>query len=402
MPYYRYRALDAQKRSQQGQIWGVDSEHATSLLQRRGWQKIFLKQPPFWEAWLERQRPTSPQEQSLCCRQLAILFGSGLPIVECLDILLRQPLHPGLYRAYQNTLRLVQSGTSLSAALRKSPEYFDAVFVGMIHIGERTGRLAENLRQLALHQERELALRAKVGAALTYPLVVSLFSLLIAYLIVQHLLPRFLHGLFAQSSITLPWYTQLLVQLTQFFQNPLTGSVAVGTLALLVWAGGRYLGSPAGQYQAYELLLRWKPTRDFFGTLLAVRTARLLATGVVAGLTVVESLHLTEEACANAYLSRYLKICSQDLQDGVPLSRCLRAIPFLPRTLTGFVELGEESTGLVEVLLKSAELMELEVDQVMTTFAQLLEPLMVGALGSFVGFILIALFVPLYQMLGGS
>jgi type IV pilus assembly protein PilC len=402
LPTFRYRALDGRRRSQSGRLWAVNSAHAQKLLQGRGLQHIFLKNPFPWEAWLERSKPLSAQEQSLCCRQLAIMLGSGIPVVAALEVLLRQPLHAGLYEAYHKVYEEVQNGGSLSKGLRQSRGYFDDLYVGLVQVGERTGRLVENLHHVAEQLERDIALRAKVKAALTYPLVVTAFSLGLAYFMVQHLLPRFINGLFRDSQVTLPWFTRALVQVTEFFQN---GPVVVTLLGCLVfggWLAWRHVGTRAGELQLYEGLMAWKPTRQFFGSVLAVRTARMLATCVEAGLPMVAALQLTAGACGNAYLRSHLEITVEDLQDGNPLSQCLRAIPFLPPTMAAFVQLGEEASGLPVVLLKAAELIELEVEDTIAGFTQLLEPLLVGALGLFVGFVLIALFIPIYSMLGGS
>ncbi|MBT9583824.1 type II secretion system F family protein [bacterium] len=402
MPYFRYRALTPRKRSISGRLWALDSTHALQQLEQQGMHKIFLKSPMPWERWLERLKPSSAQEQALCCRQLAILMNSGIPIVLSLEILLRQPLHHRLYQAYNHCLSAVQQGSSLSQAMRKSPAAFDSLYIGLVQVGEKTGNLVENLHGVAGHLEREIELRAKVRAALTYPLVVSALSLTMAYVMVQHILPRFINGLFAESKMELPWFTRALIQFTNFFQNPATVAVCAGLILTLIWLVASYVRTEAGQIQCYEQLMKLKPTRSFLGKVMAVRTARMLATGVDSGLTVSDSLQLTSQACANPYLSRFLEIAAEDLKDGVPLSRCIRAIPFMPPIMSGFIELGEEASGLPPVLMKAAEMMEMDIEEVIQTFTQLLEPILVGGLGAFVGFILIALFIPLYQMLGAS
>lgn len=402
MPNFRYRALDRSKRSTTGVLWALDRAHALRQLESRGFQRIFLKSPARWRAWLERYKPFSSREQALCCKQLATLMKAGVPIVASLDTLLQQPLHPGLYRAYQICLEEVQKGSSLSLAMSRSRSAFGDFYVGLVAVGERTGALVQNLDEVARHLERELDLQARVRAAFTYPVVVSLFSLSLAYLMVQHILPRFINGLFSQSQQSLPWMTRALIGFTAFFQKP-EAAVVVGGLVL---GGGwflfKYAGSAEGRAQFSNWAMGWKPTRDLVGKFLAIRTARMLASGVEAGLTVSDSLQLAAEACGNPYLRTYLQVAGEDLKDGSPLSRCLRAIPFVPPLMCGFVELGEEAAGMPMVLRKSADILELDVEQTMHTATQMLEPLLVGAMGLLVGFVLIALFIPIYQMLGAT
>jgi len=401
MPYYGYRGLNSSNRSVTGRVWASDEQHAQRLLEQQGLQRVFLKRPPPWSAWLEAMRPGTPQDHALCCRQLAILLKGGVTINNSLDILLRQPLPPGLYRAYQYCSNAVQQGSSLSNAMRKAQGGFDEFYIGLVQVGEQTGRLSQNVHDVSDYLEREMELRAKVKGALTYPLIVTTLSLCMAYLMVQHILPRFINGLFPPG-MSLPWSTTVLIQVTRFFQSP---ALVVLGLALLVTLGvmsRAYFRTEAGRVQLYEGLMKWAPTRHFFGKILAVRTARTLATGVEAGLTVSASLKLAATSSGNPYLARYLDIACEDLHDGHPLARCFRAIPFAPPMLCGFIELGEETSALPTVLRKSAEMLELEVDDVIGTFTQLLEPILVGVMGFFVGFVLISLFIPIYQMLGST
>ncbi len=399
MPYYGYRGLNPGKRSITGRVWACDEKHARRQLEQRGLEKVFLKPPARWSAWLERLRPASPQEHALCCRQLAVLLKSGVSISNSLDILLRQPLPPSLYRAYQACSSGVQQGSSLSNAMRKSRGEFDDFYIGLVQVGEQTGRLSQNVADVSDYLEREMGLRAKVKGALTYPLIVTTLSLCMAYLMVQHILPRFINGLFPPG-MRLPWFTEVLIGVTRAFQQPSLLLLGIGLVVTLLVMVRGYLRTEAGRVQFYETLMKWRPTRDFFGKIMAVRTARTLATGVEAGLTVSAALKLASTASGNPYLARYLDIACEDLHDGNPLARCFRAIPFAPPMLCGFIELGEETSALPTVLLKSAEMLELEVDEVIATFTQLLEPLLVGIMGFFVGFVLIALFIPIYQMLG--
>ncbi|MBS2039950.1 type II secretion system F family protein [bacterium] len=399
MPYYGYRGLSQTKRSLTGQVWALDEAHARRQLEDRGLSKLFIKPPPPWSAFLERLRPATAQDHALCCRQLAMLLKGGVSISNSLDVLLRQPLPPGLYKAYANCSMAVQQGSSLSNAMRKCKGEFDEFYVGLVQVGEQTGRLPQNVMDVSDYLEREMELRAKVRGALTYPLIVTSLSLCMAYLMVQHILPRFINGLFPEG-MALPWFTSALIGITRLFQRPSLVALALGLLATLFLMMRSYLSTEAGRLQLYEALMKWKPTRNFFGKILAVRTARTLATGVEAGLTISASLKLASSASGNPYLSRYLDIACEDLTDGNPLSRCFRAIPFAPPMLCGFIELGEETSGLPKVLRKSAEMLELEVDEVIQTFTQLLEPVLVGMMGFFVGFVLIALFIPIYQMLG--
>lgn len=401
MPTFGYSALDERKRTQRGRLWAPNEAKARTILQERGLQHIFLRPPRPWEVWMERWQPLSGQEQALCYRQLAVMMQAGIPLVSALEILLRQPLSGGLYQAYAQVCEQVQAGSPLSKALRSQAGCFDELAIGLAQVGEKTGTLAQNLDNVAEHTERELALRAKVRSALTYPAIVTIVSLSVAYFMVQHVLPRFLNGLFKDANMALPWYTQLLVRGTDLLSRTGSLPILLATLAAVSWMAWKQLRTPGGQAQLYEWLMRWRPTRRFFGTVLAVRTARMLATTVDAGLPIVTALQLTAESCANPYLTGFLEIAVEDLQDGHELSRCLRAIPFLPPTLAAFAQLGEEVTGLPVVLQKAAELMELEVDEAIQAFTQLLEPLLVGAMGLFVGFVLISLFVPIYSMLGG-
>lgn len=400
MPTFRYRALNQAGRSQSGTLYAENRDQAMKNLEKQGMRRIFLKSPSLWSRTLESRESSARREPMLCCRQLAVMLQSGMALSQALEILLRQPLAPGLYRAYLEVTDRIHQGCSLSQAMHRFPGQFDPMVRGLVQVGEKTGNLARNLEEAALHLERESNLRDKLASALRYPLVVSAISILLTYLMVQHILPRFLDGLFQQAGIVLPWYTQVLVATTRFLSNPTWMLTSLTLLGLLAWTLGSYLRTTAGQLVAAELAMSWGPSRRFLGRILAVRVARTLATAIDAGIPAVQALELTGEAGAHPYLTQFLAVATEDLKDGNSLARSLRAIPFLPPMFCSFVELGEESARLPVLLLKSAEMLELEIDEVIESCTQMLEPLLMGVLGCLVGFVLIALFVPIYQVLG--
>jgi type II secretory pathway component PulF len=277
---------------------------------------------------------------------------------------------------------------------------FGNLYVGMVKAGESSGALVENLRRVADYLEAECVLRSRILAALTYPITVFVVSVALATMIVQYILPQFLDGLFKDSGINLPWITRVLIAMTAFFNNPKILGCLIGGLLMAGWMLYRHLRSPAGKRQFEEMTMSVPLLKVVIAKILTCRVARTMSALLHAGMLAVPSLELTSEAVDNCRLSDFLKTAVEDLRDGNPLGVAMRAIPIFPPMFPAFVTLGEESGRVPQLMEKAAEIFEQDVEIALLDFTRLIEPVMVLIMGCFVAFILIAVFIPLYAIIG--
>lgn len=349
---------------------------------------------------LARARKPSAFELSVTTRQLAVMLESGVAIVRAMQVLTEQPLSSKVFDAWASVRTDINMGLSLSRAMAKQHEVFPTLYVGMVRAGETTGQLYNALSYVADHLDKELTLRRKVQAALSYPAVIFAVCAALCVLIVQHILPQFVNGLFRNSGMDLPWMTRSLIVVTDFFADPRALGTTAVFLALAVWMGKNYLRTPAGKHRWQEVSLKLPVLRDVTSKVLAARFARTMSTLVNTGIPIMHSLELTGSALGNYVLADRLENARGILKDGGKLADGMRDIKFFPPMLTSFVDLGEQTGRLGPLLRKTGEVYEQELDLALETYTALLEPLMVAVMGLLVGYVLVAVFVPLYRILG--
>ncbi|MBI3924169.1 MAG: type II secretion system F family protein [Armatimonadetes bacterium] len=399
---YQFKAKNPRGRVLHGVLAAENAEGARVDLAARGYEILGLKEQT---GWLERVNrlvhrilPVSLFDLAVATRQLAIMLDAGLTMRRTLQVLINQSVSPKLQALWREVERDVANGQPLSRAMARNPAAFGLLYVGMVRAGETSGQLSLVFHQLADHLEGELTMVRKVKAALTYPAMVFLVSAGLALFIVQHILPQFLNGMFREMGQELPWITRSLVVVTSFFNNP----IIFGTTLFLVAVAGfllyHYLKSPMGRRRWQAFALQAPMLGDLQRKVLTARFSRTLGTLIRSGVPVLHSLALCQTVLENYVLAEALERAQQDLKDGARLSQAIAAIPFFPRMLATFIELGEQTGTLSDTLESLARTYEMELDVALETFTAMLEPLMVGVMGGFVAYVLIAVFIPIYKL----
>ena len=402
MPEFVYSALNAHGKEVWGSTAAPSEREAMSLIEARGLRRIRIRadKERGLSAMVERLAPVSARELAVTSRQLAVMLTAGIGIQQALAMLTQQPLGGRLREAWLGVQKEVHEGNYLSQGLQRYREVFGSLYVGLARAGEASGTLAANLQRMSDYLEADYMLRSRIKAALTYPVTVFVVCLGLAVVIVQHILPHFLNSIFKDMGQDLPWMTRVLIAVTNFFNDP--RAIGTGLAITLVggWMLAQHLRTSAGRRQLEKVLVEIPLFRDLMSKVLTCRVARTLATLLNSGMVALDGLAITADAVDHYGLSDDLKTAVQDLKDGHPLSRAMRAIPLFPPIFSAFVLLGEESGHIPELMDKVADIFEQDVETALLTFTQLIEPIMVAFMGGMVGFVLIAIFIPLYRVLG--
>lgn len=346
---------------------------------------------------LRMARPPSLQEKAVHTRQLAVMLNSGVPLIRALEVLGRQGANARLAQAWRDLQADVLRGSSLSRGMGRSSDIFGMLFVGLTRAGEISGALGGVLEHLAVLMEREVRLRARLRAAMTYPAFVFTVCMIVAFVLVNHVLPTFLNGVL--RDMQLPWMTRLLVAVTDGLRNPYLVGLLLGGGAGAGFILQQHLKTPRGRYQLERFLLETPILREIQRRLIYARFCRTLATMLSSGATTVHSLEVASAAMSNFVLAEAVDSICTDLKDGCSLAESVDAAGFFPPMITRLVRVGEEAGDLVGILNRVADFYEEELDLALDSFTAALEPLLVALMGLFVGFVLIALFLPLYQLL---
>ena len=360
-------------------------------------------------------------------RQLSILQDAGLPILRSLKILEQQSKPGALKNALIDVCDEIEGGATLSEAMSKSPKAFDRLYVNMIKAGEAGGALEVILKRLAEFQERSQALRRKVKGALVYPITVVTFAVGILVFIMLKIVPSF-QKIFADFGTKLPPITLMLITISDFVASFWYLLPAIPTA---IWLVIKLIRKFSAGRMGWDMFLLKLP---IFGQLveknIVARTTRTLGTLVASGVPILEALHITKETSGNAVFEALFQKVYESIREGESISQPLKensapgfhpmamffwffvppvigALLYLTKMnkriiddmVVNMVDVGEETGELDTMLYKVADTYDEEVAVLTESLMSLMEPLLIITLGGMVGFIVIALFMPLIALI---
>jgi len=339
-------------------------------------------------------------ELALFARQVAVMFRAGVDIRRAFQVMSLQGFSPHFSDVIAQVEVDVSEGESMSRAMGRHPAVFSMLFVGMVKAGESSGGLDKVLFRLADHLDREVRIQQKITSAITYPAFVFVLAAILATIVVQHILPTFINGVFAQENLALPIMTKVLIVVTNFLNDPRNLAYLGTGLGVLFFLLYQYCRTPQGKFQVQSILHNAPGTRDVVKTVLAARFCRLFSYLINSGIPLVHSLELVSAALGDYVVAPRLEQVKNDLRDGESLAVAVKNMDVFPPILVEFLIIGEETGRYAEVMEKLADTYEEDIDNAVQAYTALLEPVMLGVMGILVGYVVIAVFMPLYQLVG--
>jgi type IV pilus assembly protein PilC len=330
-------------------------------------------------------------------RQFAVMIGAGLPLLECLDLLCTEEADRRLARVIRDTRFDVERGASLAEAMRRHPEAFDALYANMVAAGEAGGILETILERLAGYTEKALKLRGQVVAAMMYPAAVVTMATLVVAVILWKVVPTFAE-LFTGLGAELPLPTRVVIGLShglvRWMPWLIAGAGAAG------FALHRYYATDRGRHVVDGWLLALPVVGSLLRRIAVARFCRTLGTLVGSGVPILEGLQVTASTCGNTVVQAALLATRRGIERGETMAGPLRKSAVFPPVVVQMIAVGEATGALDTMLLKVADFYEEEVDAAVAGVMALLEPLMVGFLGLVVGGIVIAMYLPMFDLIG--
>ncbi len=348
-----------------------------------------------WRGLRERRVPR--REQVLLTRQLATLLAAGLPLLESLQVLEQQTGSPALSRILTDVAGAVRAGGSLAEALARYPGTFSSLYTGMVEVGEFSGTLDTVLQRLAVLTERGDALARKVRGALLYPVAVLLVAMVSVILLLVLVIPTF-ETMFAQAEVPLPLPTQAVLALSRGLAS--SGWLLMAITGVGVAWGLRAIRTPRGMVWRDRFLLQLPLLGPIQRKAGAARFARILGTLLGAGVSLVDGLELSARTVDNRVLGEAVVAARGGVMEGIALAEALREAEAMPPLLTQMIQVGEQTGALDEMLSRVADLFEDEVEGSLTTLVSVLEPGLVVLLGLVVGGMIVAMYLPIFDMAG--
>ena len=331
-------------------------------------------------------------------RQFSTLQDAGLPILRSLKILENQ-MKPGVLKnALIDVVDDVESGNTLSEAMGKHPKCFDRLYVNMVKAGEAGGALEVILQRLADFKEKSQSLKRKIIGAMVYPIVVILVAVAILTFIMVSIIPKF-KKIFDEFGMKLPQMTQILIDVSMWFADywwvlPLFPLFAWMLLKLIRM-------TKTGRYATDWIKLHIPVVGQLVEKTVVARTMRTLGTLVASGVPILEALSIVKETCDNAVFERCYQRVYESIREGETIADPMRESRLVDDMVVNMIEVGEETGDLDTMLYKIADFYDEEVDTLVKSLISLLEPIMIVVLGGIIGFIVIALFLPLIKLLEG-
>ncbi len=329
-------------------------------------------------------------------RQLATMMRAGVPLLQSFDIVARGSTNPRLTRLLNDIRQDVETGTSLSASFRKHPMYFDALYCNLVEAGEAGGILEQLLDRLAMYQEKTVAIKNKIKSALTYPIAVLVVAFVVVAVIMIFVVPSF-KDVFTSFGADLPAPTLAVIAMSEFFVSYwwlIFGSIG-GGLYFFIQAWKR---SEAMQKRMDRLLLKIPIFGDLLFKSAVARWTRTLSTMFAAGVPLVEALDSVGGASGNAVFAEATEKIQRDVSTGAALTTSMQSTGIFPTMVLQMASIGEESGSLDHMLSKAAEFYEDEVDEAVKSLSSLMEPFIIVILGTVIGGIVVAMYLPIFKL----
>ena len=402
MPKYAYKVKNSKGKLISGTLDARHVGDARKTLESRGYEieRLSSAGGVFSRLFNRTFRSVSKAELALFSRQIAVMFKAGVDIRRAFQVMSLQGFSPYFSEVIAQVEVDVSEGESLSRAMGRHPNVFNMLFVGMVKAGEGSGGLDKVLFQLADHLDKEVLVRHKIKSAITYPAFIFVLALGLAFIIVQHILPTFINGVFKQEGLDLPWITKSLIWVTDFLNNGSNLAYLIGGGTVFLFFLWQFSRTAQGKYQFQSILHNMPGTRRVMQILISTRFCRIFSALIESGLPLVHSLDLVSAALGDYVVAPRIEQVKNDLRDGKTLSEAFTKMDIFPPILIEFVLVGEESGRISQLLSKLGDTLEDDIDDAVHAYTSLLEPVMLLVMGSLVGYVIIAVFVPIYQLVG--
>ncbi len=337
----------------------------------------------------------SGRDVALMTRQFAVLLQAGMPVVEALTALLDQTSKMRLAKAIYDVRDKVKAGTSLADALRGHPRIFSQLYVNMIGAGEASGTLEDIMFRLADMLERQAKLRARILTTLAYPFFMAMFAVCIIAFLMVVIVPR-MTQIFEKQGQELPNITKILINSSRFTGNYWMFLV-LGVLGIFVlWR--LWIARPAGRLIWDRFKLRVPGYGGLYLKVLAARFSRTLGTMLQSGLTMLVALDVVKSVIGNSYVDEIMDDVRGGVRRGRDLAQPLRDANVFPPMMLHMIELGQRSGEMESMLIKVADTYEDDVSMTIDALVSLIEPVIIIVMGLFVGFLVLAILLPILNM----
>jgi type IV pilus assembly protein PilC len=403
MPEYKYVAKDSSGRKMTGVLTTTSEAETVGELRKQGLIVISLSERGKAGAKKSLFGPRIPKPRIkskdlvVFTRQMATMISAGIPLLEVLEILAEQAEDPGFRLCLEHIVDSVRSGSDLSESMAKHPKIFKPIFINMIKAGEASGQLDDILDRLADYQEAAEKLKSEIKSAMTYPVVSLCMIVMILIGLMVFIIPKF-KDIFTTLGQELPLPTVILLGISHFMEYNwyIWGPAGIGLAIAIVL----FKKTEQGGWFFDRLSLKLPVFGLLFRKVAISRFARTFATLIKSGVPILAALDIVAATSGNRVIEKAIREASESVRQGETLGAPLTKSQVFPPMVTRMISIGEKAGSLEALLEKISEFYDAEVSAMVDALTSLIEPLMIGVMGFLVGGIVMAVFLPIFQMAG--
>jgi type IV pilus assembly protein PilC len=397
MPTYVWAGRTRKGRALKGQLDAADERIARIQLRRRNIEvtKLKPKAKDLFENVSFLQPKVKAKDVVVFTRQFSTMIDAGLPLVQGLTMLAEQNQNRTFKRILNEVTKDVEGGSTLADALNKHPRVFDSLFVNLVAAGEVGGILDTILQRLAAYIEKAEKLKSQIKGALTYPAVVVSIAIIVIAVIMIFVIPVF-QDMFSSFGKALPGPTQLVVNMSDFTKSNIHYMILA--LILFVFVFRRYRRTGGGRRNVDSLLLRLPILGELVRKVAVARFTRTLGTMIKSGVPILDALEITARTAGNVIVEEVVMDARASIAEGQTIAEPLSESIIFPGMVTQMISVGESTGALDAMLEKIADFYDDEVDSTVAAMTSMLEPLLMLFLGGSIGGLVIAMYLPIFQM----
>lgn len=393
---YKYKAISQNGEIIQGFFEGKDKSDVLSMLRGNNYLPVNIEKDMDKDAKIDLfLKKVSKKDLAVFCRQFYTMLDAGIDIVKCVNILEKQSENKTLVKALASIHEDVQKGFTLSESMKRYNKIFPSLLINMVEAGEISGNLDIIMERMAVHFEKENKLESKINSAMIYPMVLGIVSISVVIFLLVAVMPTFI-GMFESGGQDLPIPTQILLKISNclkkywyIFIVIIAGIVRVITIFKRTYTGMRFFDG---------LKLKIPIVRDSNIKIVTSRFTRTLSTLISSGIPLIESIEVVGKVINNTVIQDKLYKSSEDIRKGKSLSSAINELGAFPPMVDSMIKIGEESGSLDNILYKTADFYDNEVETELQRMTSLMEPVMLLIMAVIIGCIVISMALPMFDM----
>lgn len=393
---FKWVGVNSRGKRQEGELTGNSVALVKAQLRKQGItpSKVQRKAKPLFGG--NGGKKITPKDIAMVTRQIATMLLAGVSLVQALDMIAQGAENPNVKALLTSIGNDVKAGQTMSSALRKHPRYFDDLYCDLVESGEQSGALDRIFDRVALYKEKAEALKSKIKKALFYPVAVIVVAIIVTSILLIFVVPQF-ESIFAGFGAELPAFTQFVIGISEFMQE-YWWMILIGLFAAGYLFKEAHFRNEKVRDNTDKFILKIPVIGMILNKAAVARYARTLSTTFAAGVPLVDALDSAAGASGNVVYREAILDIKGEVSSGNPMNWAMRNSKIFPDMVVQMVAIGEESGSLDDMLAKVATIYEQEVDDAVDGLSSLLEPLIMVVLGTLVGGLIVAMYLPIFQL----